>query len=49
MARAVQDERWKESKVSNTTIEYLVHKFNWEFEPVYEQISGTWPEGEEGE
>lgn len=50
VAKAVQDERRKESKVSNTTIEYLVHKFNREFEPVYEQISGTSrPEGEEGE
>jgi hypothetical protein len=47
VAKAVQDERRKESKVSNTTIEYLVHKFNREFEPVYEQISGSKPEGEE--
>lgn len=35
-ARAVLEERKKESKISNTNIEYLVHKFNREFEPVYE-------------
>jgi len=39
----------KTTKISNTNIEYLVHKFNREFEPVYESIVGA-AEGEgEGE
>lgn len=36
IVKANNDERKKESKISNTNIEYLVHKFNREFEPVYE-------------
>ena len=30
------EEKKKDTKISNTNIEYLVHKFNREFEPVYE-------------
>lgn len=47
MAKVIHEEKKKDTKVSNTNIEYLVHKFNREFEPVYEQIAGTRAEGEE--
>jgi hypothetical protein len=43
------EEKKISSKVSNTNIEYLVHKFNREFEPVYEQIAGTKAEGEDAQ
>ena len=36
----------QQHKTSHTNIEYLVHKFNREFEPIYESIAA---EGEEGE
>lgn len=41
----LEEKSMKESKISNTNIEYLVHKFNREFEPVYESIGGV-AEGE---
>lgn len=41
----IEENSQKESKISNTNIEYLVHKFNREFEPIFEQIFGT-QEGE---
>lgn len=39
----------KTAKISNTNIEYLVHKFNREFEPVYEDMNQIEQEETEGE
>ena len=39
----------KQSKISNTNIEYLVHKFNREFEPIYDDIARVEDQQNDGE